>query len=138
MSVFSKTIFVVILLLIFLMNSTINSFSRGYIYYHSYYTFCYLVVLSVCINNLKNKYSNYFTYFIFIIFTYNSFYYNTFPDSQRFFHKEAFDRKIELTEICKGLKIQKDLRKSPLKIHFFQYYQEKFDDNKIKQLCSEI
>ena len=89
------------------MNSTINSFSRGYIYYHSYYTFCYLVVLSVCINNFKNKYSNYFIYFIFIIFTYNSFDFDNFPNSLQFFHKEAFNRKIEIIEICKDLKLQK-------------------------------
>jgi len=131
-------IFVIILLLIFLMNSTINSFSRGYIYYHSYYTFCYLVVLSVCVNNFKNKYSNYFIYFIFIIFTYNSFNFDTFPDSRRFFYKEVFNRKIELTEICKDLKLQKNLRKPPLKIHFFQYYQEKFNDRALNNLCGEL
>lgn len=126
---------VIILFLIFLMNSAIHSY-RGYIYYHTYYVFCYLTVLSVCVNDLNNRYSKYFTYFVFIIFAYNNFF-SDFHQKQ-FDYKEVFNRKIELIEICKDSKLQKDLRKTPYKIHFFQYYQEKFNDKTLNTLCEEL
>ena len=119
------------------MNSAIHSY-RGYIYYHTYYVFCYLTVLSVCVNDLNNKYSKYFTYFVFIIFAYNNVFSDAFPHQKKFDYKDVFNRKIELIEICKDSKLQKDLRKTPLKIHFFQYYQEKFNDKTLNILCEEL
>ena len=127
------------ILLIFLMNSTINSFSRGYIYYHSYYTFCYLIILAVCINDLNERYSKYFLYIVFIFFTYNGLYsYSSYDTGGPNNYIKTFNRDIYMTEACNQLDLKNFKKNSQINIAYLKYWHNKFDDNVINKICKEL
>ena len=120
--------FVIILFIIFLINVTVNSYRTAQ-FYHTYYTYCYLILVGVCLNNLNLNFSRYFVYLIFILFLYNNF--------NAFDYKTFFNRPNSILSICKefnhGIKA-----KSYFTVSHLQYWHHKFDDKVIKKLCNEI
>ena len=127
--------YLIILFLIFFMNAAISSY-RASIQYHAYYTFCYLVLISVSSNNLNLKLSRYFLFFLIIIFSYNNFYVNTFLGNSSYY-KQLFNRKNSLTDICNEVKNKKSSKNYYATVDYLKYWHNKFDNNTIKKLCAK-
>ena len=131
-------IYIIVLFLIFFMISAINSY-KGNLYYHSYYTFCYLVVLSVCINNINYRYSKYFLYFVFILFTYNGLYsYSLSDKGGAYNYIKTFNRDIYMTDSCNQLDLKNFKKTTQINIAYLKYWHHKFDDNVLKKICKEL
>lgn len=122
--------------LIFILNATINSFKYA-VNYHAYYVFCYLILFSVCINNLDYKISKYFFFIALVLCLYNSLYLNNFQKYNKYSLKFLFKRTVLLNEICDEINFAKKTS-SYINVSYLKYYHNKFDDNKIKKLCSEV
>ena len=127
---------IIIFLFTFLLNATINSFKYS-VNYHVYYIFCYLVVFSICINNLDFKISRYFVLFAIVVCLYNSFYYNNFHKSDKYSLIFLFERNNHIKDICQEIIFGKKTN-NYINVSYLKYYHSKFDDNKIIQLCSEL
>ncbi len=122
--------------LIFIINTTINSFKYA-VNYHVYYIFCYLIVFTICINNLDYKVSKYLAYIAIIICLYNSLYLNNFQNFDKYSLRFLFNRTGNMKNICQEINFGKKTD-SYINVFYLKYYHQKFDDNKIKKLCSEI
>lgn len=134
----SYLIYIIILSLIFFMNSAISSY-REALYYHSYYTFCYLIILAVCINDLNERYSKYFLYIVFIFFTYNGLYtYSSYDTGGPNNYIKTFNRDIYMTEACNQLDLKNFKKNSQINIAYLKYWHNKFDDNVINKICKEL
>jgi len=124
--------YIIILLLIFFINATISSY-RASVQYHSYYTFCYLILIGMCTNDFNLRLSKYFLFFLLIIFSYNNFYVNTFSEDS--YYKELFNRKNSVVDICNEIKSKKISKNYYASINYLKYWHNKFDDRAIKKLC---
>lgn len=114
-----------IVFLVFVLNTAVSSF-RPAGQYHTYYAYCYLVVIALCVNDFKCKYSKYFMYSVFFLFVYNNFYGNITN------HQSSFNTKIALIKICDEFKSNEQSKPT---ITYLKYWHNKFDDNAIKMLC---
>ena len=124
--------YIIILLFIFFINATISSYRAGE-QYHSYYIFCYLILIGVCTNGFNLKLSKYFLFFLLLIFSYNNYYTNTF--SVNSYYKELFSRKNSVIEICNEVKSKKISKKYYATIDYLKYWHNKFDNTAIQKLC---
>ncbi len=124
--------YIIILLLIFFIISTISSYRAGQ-QYHSYYIFCYLILIGICTNDFNLRLSKYFLFFLLIIFSYNNFYVSTF--SVNSYYKELFSRKNSVIEICNEVKSKKISKKYYATIDYLKHWHNKFDNTTIKKLC---
>ena len=115
------------------MNATINSY-RGSVQYHSYYTYCYLILIGICTNGFNFRLAKYFLFFLLIIFSYNNFYVNTFSGDSSYY-KELFNRKNSVLDICNEVKFKKTSKNHYTSIDYLKYWHNKFDDRAIKKLC---
>ena len=120
--------YLLLLFLIFFINATISSFKSS-IQYHSYYTYCFLILVGVCSNNFSHKISKYFLSFLILTFIYN----NLVTHSA--YYKELFKRKNSVIDICKEVKTGKISKNPNANINFLKYWHNKFDDNAIEKLC---
>ena len=120
--------YLLLLFLIFFINATISSFKSS-IQYHSYYTYCFLILVGVCSNNFSHKISKYFLSFLILTFIYN----NLVTHSA--YYKELFKRKNSVVDICKEVKTGKISKNPNANINFIKYWHNKFDDNAIEKLC---
>lgn len=129
-------ILVLAFFLIFIINATINSFKYA-VNYHVYYIFSYLIVFSICINNLDFKISKYLAYIAVIICLYNTLFLNNFQNSDKYSLRFLFNRTGHIKNICQEINFGKKTD-GYINVFYLKYYHKKFDDNKIKKLCSEI
>ena len=125
--------YIIILFLIFFINATISSY-RGSVHYHSYYTYCYLILIGICTNCFNFRLAKYFLFFLLIIFSYNNFYVNTFSGDSSYY-KELFNRKNSVLDICNEVKFKKTSKNRYASIDYLKYWHNKFDDRAIKKLC---
>ena len=126
--------FIIVLFVIFLINVTVNSY-RPVQFYHTYYAFCYLVLVGLCLNNLSLSLSKYFTYLIFILFLFNNFY--VFNYKGGFGYKTILSRPNAILSICKEFNYG-EKAENYFTVSYLQYWHHKFDDIVIKKLCNEI
>lgn len=125
------------LLLIFFLITFVNSF-RSSINYHLYYTFCYLVVFSISLNNLNKRYVNFFSFLVLIVFLAN----NNFLKSYFFITNDRnikiFERKNLMVDVCKEFKFDIKSKRYDGTLFYFKYWHKRFDNKSINSLCKEL
>ena len=131
----SHVFYLLTLFLIFILITSINGI-RGGAQYHIYYTFCYLIVMASCLNNLNYKISNIFLTFVFIIFFYNSSLIKQFNDLKN--KLAIFDRQNSVIEICNEFRYGTPSKRYDATLNYIKYWHQKFDDKTINSLCKEL
>ena len=123
--------------IIFIFITLINGL-RPAIYYHSYYTFCFLLIYAVSLDNLNKKYFKFFSTIIVLIFLINNYYLKSFAQSSKNSYINIFDRKNLIVETCKEYRFGIKPKSNDASLFYLKYWHSKFDDKAINRLCKEL
>lgn len=133
------------LLMIFFLITFING-TRSSVYYHLYYTTCYLLVFNISLNSLNKKYYKIFIFSALTIFSFNNYFLKSnfiltknYPIKE--FEKkyvELFERKDLISDICKEFRFNVVSNQYDATLDYLKYWHSKFDDKTINSLCKEL
>lgn len=123
--------------LIFILITLVNGL-RPAIYYHSYYTFCFLLLYAVSLDHLDKKYFKFFSIIVVLIFLANNFYLKSFFKFSNNRYVDIFERKNLMVEICKEYKFGTKSNFYDASLFYLKYWHSKFDDKVINLLCKEL
>ena len=128
---------VISLFTIFIFITLINGL-RPTIYYHSYYTFCFLLTYAVALDSLNKKYFKFFSMIIILVFLTNNYYIKSLYQSSNSNYVNIFERKNLIFETCKEYKYGIKSKFNDASLFYLKYWHSKFDDKTINLLCKEL
>ena len=128
---------VISLFVIFIFITLINGL-RPIIYYHSYYTFCFLLIYAVSLDYFREGYFKFFSTIIVLIFLSNNYYLKSFVQSSKNSYINIFERKNLIVETCKEYRTGIKSKFNDASLFYLKYWHSKFDDKTINLLCKEL
>lgn len=115
----------------------INGF-RGGNQYHIYYTFCFLIVLVFCQNQLNNKLSSFLAIIITLVFLMNNNLFKAISFNYGDRYAKIFDRKNLMIEVCNEFLFNITPTTDEGSVRYIKYGRNRFDDKVINQICKEL
>ena len=131
---FKNKNYILIIFLIFLINTLVMNFRYNTIY-HLFYVFIYLILFTESIKKFRYNLSLKFSYFVLFIFFTNSF--NFFVIKEGGDLKKIFHRENVMLKICNELKFSNGSGANK-GVVYIKYWHTKINDEKIKKICDEI
>ena len=133
------------LLIIFFLITFVNGV-RSSVFYHLYYTTCYLLVFSISLNTLNTKYYRIFIFSALIIFLSNNYFLKSnFALTKNYPFKEfekkyveLFQRKNLISDTCKEFRFNVVSNQYDATLDYLKHWHSKFDNKTINLLCNEL